>query len=53
MIWVKLIVRLVVIVLGLPVVLLNAQSSAASLQDLLRNRIESAGVLPKLSVGKG
>ncbi len=42
----------VAIVWGLPVVLLNAQQPVPSIQDLLRNRIESAGVPLKLSVGQ-
>jgi murein L,D-transpeptidase YcbB/YkuD len=49
---VKLLGLVWVIVLGLPVVLLNAQLPAVSIQDLLRNRIESAGVPLKLSVGE-
>ena len=43
---------IVVIVFSLPAMLLNAQLPPPSIQDLLRNRIESAGIPPKISVGE-
>jgi murein L,D-transpeptidase YcbB/YkuD len=50
--WAKSFGLIVVIVVSLAAMLLNAQLPAPSIQDLLRNRIESAGIPPKISVGE-
>ena len=49
--WVKLFGQVVVSVFILPALALNAQPLCASIQDLLRNRIESAGTPLNLTVG--